>query len=72
MVYILECYLNLKYLARPLSILFSASLDFGIVSADWKDAGIIPLFKKGKKSDPQNYRPISYNLFSLQNNGVFN
>ena len=49
MVYILECYLNLKkYLARSLSILFSASVEFGVVPADWKDAGITPLFKKGK------------------------
>jgi len=48
-----------KNLARPLSILFAASLEFGVVPADWKDAGITPLFKKGKKSDPQNYRPIS-------------
>ena len=48
-----------KYLARPLSILFSASLEFGVVPFDWKDAGITPLFKKGKKSDPQNYIPLS-------------
>jgi hypothetical protein len=48
-----------KELASPLSILYSTSLDSGIAPADWKDAGVIPLFKKGKKSDPQNYRPVS-------------
>ena len=48
-----------KYLAKPLSILFSASLEFGVVPVDWKNVGITPLFKKGKKSDPQNYKPIS-------------
>jgi len=37
----------------------SASLNCGVVPADWKDAGVIPLFKKGKKSDTQNYRPVS-------------
>ena len=47
-------------LASPLSILFYASLAFGVVPADWKDADFTPLFKKEKKSDPQNYRPISY------------
>ena len=38
---------------------FSASLEIGVVPVDWKDAGITPLFKKGKKSDPQNNRPSS-------------
>src|SRR5665811_1285256 len=46
-------------IAAPLSVLFSASLEFGIVPADWKDAGVTPLFKKGKKSNTENYRPIS-------------
>ena len=33
-----------------ISILFSASLEFGVVPVDGKDAGITPLFKKGKKN----------------------
>ena len=41
------------------SILFQASLDQGIVPADWKTANVVPLFKKGDPSLPENYRPIS-------------
>ena len=37
-----------NYLAKPLSIFLSASLEFGVVPIDWKDADITPLFKKGK------------------------
>ena len=40
-------------------VLFQASLDQGILPADWKSANIVPLFKKGNKSLPENYRPIS-------------
>ena len=25
----------------------------------WREAGVTPLFKKGKKSEAQNYRPVS-------------
>ena len=48
------------FLARPLSILFFASLEFGVVPVNWKDAGIILLFKEWKKSDPQVYNERLY------------
>src|SRR5215469_17095425 len=46
------------YICKPLGIIYRASLDRDDIPADWKDAGVIPLFKKGKRSDAQNYRPV--------------
>ena len=39
--------------------MFSRSLKTGVVPINWKDAGVTPLFKNGKKSDVRNYRPVS-------------
>ena len=41
------------------TLLFQASLVQGIIPNDWKRAKIMPLFKKGDKSKPENYRPVS-------------
>ena len=46
-------------LCVPLTILFNKSLQTGEVPQDFRDAHITPIFKKGRKSDPSNYRPIS-------------
>ena len=43
----------------PLSIIFKKSLSEGRLPLDWKVANIVPIFKKGNKSSPCNYRPVS-------------
>ena len=42
-----------------LSHIYQASLNQGRVPADWKHAWVIPVFKKGARNSPSNYRPIS-------------
>ena len=42
-----------------LTLLFQASIKQSIVPTEWKQAHISPIFKKGDRSLPLNYKPIS-------------
>ena len=46
-------------ISKPLAIIFRKSVAEGVVPQEWKRANITPLFKKGSRSDPGNYRPVS-------------
>ena len=46
-------------LSKALDIIFNKSLESGNLPSQWKDAHVKPLFKKGKKRSPKNYRPVS-------------
>lgn len=46
-------------LCSPLSVIFNVSFITGSLPEIWKLAHVVPIFKKGDSSDPENYRPIS-------------
>ncbi|KFV55227.1 hypothetical protein N328_09668, partial [Gavia stellata] len=48
-----------EVIAGPLSIIFERSWRTGEVPEDWRKANVTPVFKKGKKEDPGNGRPVS-------------
>ena len=46
-------------LSKPLYIIMQESLNQGKLPESWKRANIVPLFKKGNRQEPLNYRPVS-------------
>ncbi|KAK4830600.1 hypothetical protein QYF61_012026 [Mycteria americana] len=46
-------------LTKPLSIIYQRSWLTGEVPVDCRLANVTPIYKKGRKEDPGNYRPIS-------------
>ena len=48
-----------EVIAKPLSIIYQRSLLTGEVPEDWRLPSVTPIYKKGCKEDPGNYRPVS-------------
>ena len=45
--------------AAPLACIMQKILEDGSMPADWHTANVCPIFKKGAKNSPGNYRPVS-------------
>jgi len=48
-----------EVIAKLLSMVPERSWGTGEVPENWRKASVTPLFKKGKKEDPVNYRPVN-------------
>ena len=53
-------------LAPILTHIFNKSLSSGMLPKDWSEANVTPIYKKGEKSDPANYRPVSLTSISCK------
>lgn len=40
-------------------VFFQASINQGVIPVEWKTADVVPIFKKGAKNRPENYRLVS-------------
>ena len=49
----------IPFISQPLTHIFNLSIQNGIVPDVFKLAKVIPIFKSGDKTNPNNYRPIS-------------
>jgi len=48
-----------EMIAKPLSIIYQQSWATREVPDCWRPASVTPIYKKGWKEDPGNYRPVS-------------
>ena len=49
-------------IAKLLSAIYQSSWLSGEVPEDWRLANVTRIYKKGRKEDPGNYRPVSLTL----------
>ena len=45
--------------AYPLALVMKKTLEDGSMPEDWRTANVTPIFRKGAKNNPGNYRPVS-------------
>ncbi len=50
---------SIEYIQQPLAFIFSRCLELGYFADSLKVSKVIPIYKKGDKQLPQNYRPVS-------------
>lgn len=48
-----------EIISFPLKLIYEKSLKTGVVPEDWRCSYIAPIFKKGKRNQVNNYRPVS-------------
>ena len=46
-------------ISPAITAIFQKSVDTGELPEDWRDANVAPVFKKGDRHVPENYRPVS-------------
>ena len=45
-------------IVKPIAIIFSKTLDTSTVPDDWRRANVTPIYKKGSRRKPENFRPV--------------
>ena len=53
-------------IAPIMTKIFQTSLDSGKIPDDWREAAIVPIFKKGERQLASNYRPVSLTSVSCK------
>ena len=52
-----------EQISTSLAKMFKLPIEEEIVPSEWKEGNIMPLFKKGSRNKPENYRPVSLTSF---------
>ena len=61
MIYLKVLHISKAFIFSPYLLVnfFQQLLDSSEIPSDWKKANIVPIFKKGDRTKPANYRPVS-------------